>query len=67
VGGLDVSNFYDASLKEYSIDNDEGAQWDALIRYHFKTDPTNLEDEPYFKLCAQLEWVIRQENEKYKN
>lgn len=40
---------------------------DALIRYHFKIDPDELEDENYFKLAAQLTWVIEMENNKYKN
>ena len=67
VGGGKFINFYDERIAEHSIEGDEGAQWDALIRYHFKLDPTQLKDEEYFKLIAQLEWVIRQENEKYKN
>jgi len=29
-------------------------------------DPEGLPDDDYFKLVAGLEWVIRQENEKYK-
>ncbi len=40
---------------------------DALLRYHFKIDPTNLADEEYIKLAAQLTWVIEMENSKYKN
>ena len=40
---------------------------DALLRYHFKIDPEELEDEKYIKLAAQLTWVIEQENKKYKS
>tara|TARA_R110002020_G_C16103417_1_gene758876 strand:+ start:530 stop:772 length:243 start_codon:yes stop_codon:yes gene_type:complete len=60
------TNFYDSKIKEVNVDGDEGLQWDALIRYHLKVDPDKLKDEDYFKLAAGLEWVIRQENEKYK-
>lgn len=40
---------------------------DALLRYHFKIDPEGLDDAKYFKLAAQLTWVIEMENSKYKN
>jgi len=41
-------------------------QMDALLRYHFKINPDTLEDNEYFKLAAQLTWVIEMENAKYK-
>ena len=65
-GAFRPVGFYDAKIKEHNIDKDEGAQWDALLRYHFKVDPDGLDDDQYFKLVASLEWVIRMENEKYK-
>lgn len=67
MGGLRFVSFYDAKIDEFKIDKDEGQQWDALLRYHFKIDPTGLSDNEYFKLVAQLAWVIEQENNKYKN
>jgi hypothetical protein len=39
----------------------------ALLRYHFKVDPDKLTDDQYYKLAAQLTWVIEMENSKYKN
>ena len=65
-GNLRTANFYDDKIKEFDIDNDEGAQIDALLRFHFKVNPDGLSDEEYFRLYAQLEWVIRMENKKYE-
>jgi len=66
-GNFRKVNFYDAKVKEFDVDNNENYQIDALLRFHFKINPDNLDDEEYFNLYAQLEWVIRMENEKYKN
>ena len=38
-----------------------------MIMYHFKIDTEGMPDEKYFKLCAQLQYVIEQENKKYEN
>lgn len=59
-------NFYDAKIKEINVEEDEGLQWDALLRFHLKVDPDKLDDKQYFNLVAGLEWVIKQENNKYK-
>lgn len=37
------------------------------MRYHFKINPDDLNDEQFYKLAAQLTWVIEMENSKYKN
>lgn len=66
-GNFRNTNFYDAKIKEIDVDNNPGLQWDAMLRYHFKVNPDELEDKDYFKLIASLEWVIRMENEKYKD
>lgn len=64
LGGFKELNFYSHKIKEINVDGDEGLQWDALIRYHFKVDPSALPDDEFFKLAAALEWVIRMEKEK---
>lgn len=64
LGGFKENNFYSQKIKEVDVDGDEGLQWEALLRYHFKIDPTGLSDEDFFKLAASLEWVIRMEKEK---
>ncbi len=48
------------------LEASELEQMDALLRYHFKVNPDTLEDNEYFKLAAQLTWVIEMENSKYK-
>ena len=49
------------------LEGSELEQMDALLRYHFKVNPDTLEDNEYFKLAAQLTWVIEMENSKYKS
>ena len=66
MGGLRNVNFYSQKIKDVGVDNDEGLQWDALLRYHFKIDPSGLDDDAFFKLAAALEWVIRTEKEAKK-
>lgn len=63
------SSFLKTQIDGYKkeIDKDELEQMDALLRYHFKVNPDELEDEKYYKLAAQLTWVIEMENSKYKN
>lgn len=68
MGGFKAVNFYDFKIKEHNVEGDEALQWNALLRFHFKiTDPDKLSDDEFFKLCAQLQWVMEQENNKYKN
>jgi hypothetical protein len=67
LGGFRSVSFYDSQIAKFSVKDHEGDQWDALLRYHFKVDPTGMEDDEYFKLVAQLHWVIEQENNKYKD
>lgn len=66
-GNFRSINFYDNEIKKHDLSQDAGAQWDAMIMYHFKIDTEGMADEKYFKLCAQLQWVIEQENKKYEN
>jgi len=65
--------FSQSSFLKYNIDKyreelegSELEQMDALLRYHFKINPEELNDNEYFKLAAQLTWVIEMENSKYK-
>jgi hypothetical protein len=62
-------SFYDNEIdpRKEDIERDEGKQLEALIRYHFKIDPSKLSDNDFFDLSAQLVWVIEQENKKYKS
>ena len=67
VSGASFVNFFDFNIQKHNIEENELYQWDALLRYHFKiTNPELLNDDEYFKLCAQLKWVIKEENNKYK-
>ncbi|BAQ92549.1 hypothetical protein [uncultured Mediterranean phage uvMED] len=59
--------FYDYNINKFDIDNNEPEQWDALLRFHFKINPNELADDEYFKMAAQLKWVIEQENKKYQS
>ena len=54
-------------LYRKELDTDELGQMDALLRYHFKIDPDQLGDSEYYKMAAQLTWVIEMENKKYED
>jgi len=39
-------------------------QGNALIRYFYKQDPNKLNDEEFYQLLAELEWIKSKENPK---
>lgn len=40
---------------------------DALLRFHYKVDPDNIEDDEYYKLFNELMYIKNFERNIYKS
>ncbi len=53
-----LDDIVEAYRKNINSTEDAIEQTDALLRFYFKVDPEELSDEKYYRLVAQLEWIV---------
>lgn len=56
----------DSKGKEKSL-SDVYAKWDAIIRYHYRMNPDELNDQEYWELVAEYRYAKELEQNRVKN